>query len=73
MSKRTRGILFAPQASGPVGDALTRIIGEVLICKSHPDGMLAGMAERANELTRARRWKSLARKLRAELKQAGLR
>jgi len=45
-----------------------RLAGETLVIMSEPGGFFAGVQKRLLELNRARRWKMLARKLRAELK-----
>jgi hypothetical protein len=55
---------FAPGLS----QVMSRIIGETLIASADPAGFLEGARRRVLELNRARRWKELAKKLRAELR-----
>lgn len=45
---------------------IQRLAGETLTIMSHPGGFFEGVQKRVLELNRARRWKMLARKLRAE-------
>lgn len=45
---------------------IQRLAGETLTIMSHPGGFFGGVQQRVLELNRAKRWKALARKLRAE-------